>query len=264
MLLLTSWTLHNIIAWIKTKPFLGRRGNWLYIGSIALVQPYWILEIYANFTYFNTDNSRLFIRTRPYEALFRYVSPLHSLYSLLQLVNVPMSSDPWWIFTIVNLFWNIKFRYELGLLEIVKVSPRFGILLLCMSLSVIFIILDILAVTPVISIGVINPFWKFAFVFKCFTDSIILDDFKAALDKLSDYRRLRIRPFNVLGNTSSDWDSSNPREGKWTRRHGRAQDPRVPPDVENSPGRAGIELSDLSGLSIPARAQSNPIENRLS
>src|SRR5690606_35043416 len=114
-----------------------------------------------------------------------------------------MSSDPWWIFTIINLFWNIKFRYELGLVDIIKVSPRFGILLLCMSLSVIFIILDILAVTPVISIGVINPFWKFAFVFKCFTDSIILDDFKAALDKLSDYRRLRIRPFNVLGDTSS-------------------------------------------------------------
>lgn len=177
-----------------------------------------------------------------------------------------MTSDPWWIFTIVNLFWNIKFRYELGLLEIVKVSPRFGILLLCMSLSVIFIILDILSVTPVISIGVINPFWKFAFVFKCFTDSIILDDFKAALDKLSEYRRLRIRPFNILGDTSSDrdYDSSHPREGKWLRRHGRAHDPRVFHDFEGASGQAGMELTDFSGLSIPSRAQSNAIENNAS
>lgn len=135
-----------------------------------------------------------------------------------------------------------------------------------MSLSVIFIILDILSVTPVIPIGVINPFWKFAFVFKCFTDSIILDDFKAALDKLSEYRRLRIRPFNIIGDTSSErgCDTSHPREGKWLRRHGRAQDPRVPFEVENASGQTCVELSDLSGLSIPSRAQSNHIGNKAS
>ena len=76
VLLITSWTLHNVIAWIKNKPFLGRRGSLLYIGSVCLVQPYWLLEIYANFAFFNGRNSRLFVMTRPYEAVFRYlVSP---------------------------------------------------------------------------------------------------------------------------------------------------------------------------------------------
>lgn len=77
--LIASWTLHNVIAWMKSRPFLGRRGNFIYIGTVALVQPYWILEIYANFAYFNTDGdrSRLFTSTRPYEALFRYVTLSH-------------------------------------------------------------------------------------------------------------------------------------------------------------------------------------------
>lgn len=79
VLLISSWTLHNVIAWIKTKPFLGRKGNWMYIGSVILVQPYWILEIYANFAYFNGRDSRLFVATRPYEALFRYVVPPYSI-----------------------------------------------------------------------------------------------------------------------------------------------------------------------------------------
>lgn len=61
-----------------------------------------------------------------------------------------------------------------------------------MFLSICFIILDILAVTKVIrgagSPDGINPYWKFAFVFKCLTDTIILDDFKTALDRLRNYR----------------------------------------------------------------------------
>ncbi|KEY73577.1 hypothetical protein S7711_09193 [Stachybotrys chartarum IBT 7711] len=177
--LLTSWTLHNVIAWIKNKPFLEPRGSAIYIGTVILVQPYWILEIYANFAYFNTDNSRLFTLTRPFEAICR---------------------DPWWIFTAANLFYNIHYRYELSLVDIIRVSPRFGILLFCMTLSIIFIIIDLLSVTPVIPIGVINPFWKFAFVFKCLTDTIILDDFKVALDKLSRHRRTQLLPFDALGN----------------------------------------------------------------
>ncbi|KAH6707455.1 hypothetical protein EV126DRAFT_411716 [Verticillium dahliae] len=183
ILLLASWTLHNVIAWMKSKPFLGRRGNLIYIGSVILVQPYWILEVYANFAFFNTPNSRLFVTTRPFEAVFR---------------------DPWWIFTIVNLFWNIKFRYELDFATVVRVSPRFGVLLFCMILSLIFIVVDLLSVTPVINIGVINPFWKFAFIFKCFTDSIILDDFKASLDRLSQHRLAQILPFNIMGSTSCE------------------------------------------------------------
>lgn len=56
--------------------------------------------------------------------------------------------------------------------------------------------LDILSVTQVLSLQLangINPFWKPAFVFKCLTDPIILDDFKTALDKLSRYRMDQIR-----------------------------------------------------------------------
>jgi hypothetical protein len=76
-------------------------------------------------------------------------------------------------------------------MELIKISPRFGILLLAMTLSLAFIILDCLAVTSIIKHTLpdgLNPFWKLAFVFKCFTDTIILDDFRTALDKLKQYR----------------------------------------------------------------------------
>lgn len=65
-----------------------------------------------------------------------------------------------------------------------------------MCVSVIFILIDILSVTKVLSLQLangINPFWKLAFVFKCLTDTIILDDFKTALDKLSRYKLDQIR-----------------------------------------------------------------------
>lgn len=101
--------------------------------------------------YFGNYN-KLYTYTRPLEVLFR---------------------DPWWIFTVLSLFWNIKSRYEFGYVELIKVSPRFGILLGAMCFSVCFMILDILAVTHVIGgRGLpdgINPFWKLSFIFKCLT-----------------------------------------------------------------------------------------------
>lgn len=165
-----SWSLHNVIAWIKNKPFLSPWGSRIYIGTVILVQPYWILEITANFLYF-ADESSLFVHTRPWEALFR---------------------DPWWIFTVCSLFYEIRSRYEFGYVELMRVSPRFAVLLGAMLMSVGFIIVDILAVTRVIDTGGladgINPFFKLAFVFKCLTDTIVLDDFKTALDRLKEYR----------------------------------------------------------------------------
>jgi hypothetical protein len=116
-------------------------------------------------------------------------------------------SDPWWIFTTVNLFWNIKRRYDFGILELVKQSPRFGILLLSMTLSIAFLILDCLSVTDVIAHALpdgLNPFWKLSFVFKCFTDTIILDDFKTALDKLKDYKLDRINATSSAGDTMTE------------------------------------------------------------
>jgi len=101
-------------------------------------------------------------------------------------------SDPWWIFTTANLFWNIKRRYEFGYIELIRVSPRFGVLIGSMILSMCFILLDILSVTHVVKGGGLpdglNPFWKFAFIFKCLTDTIVLDDFKTALDRLKRYK----------------------------------------------------------------------------
>lgn len=69
-LLYASLYLHDIIAWIKTKPFLTPRSSRIYIFSFLIVTPYWIVETYANFAFFNNYNE-IFLKTRPFEALFR-------------------------------------------------------------------------------------------------------------------------------------------------------------------------------------------------
>lgn len=43
----------------------------------------------------------------------------------------------------------------------------------------------------------INPFWKLSFVFKCLTDSVVLDDFKTALDRLRAFKLTRLGSFAV-------------------------------------------------------------------
>ena len=59
-------------------------------------------------------------------------------------------------------------------------------LLVSMFLSIVFIVVDVCAsvIPNFSSTDGINPYWKFALVFKCFCDTIILDDFKTALEKL--------------------------------------------------------------------------------
>lgn len=97
------------------------------------------------------------------------------------------------------LFWTIKTQYELTLREIIHISPRFGIMLLAMLLSIVFVILDICSVTSAFKSSLpvgINPFWKLAFVFKCLTDTIVLDDFKTALDRLRAFKISRIGSFS--------------------------------------------------------------------
>jgi hypothetical protein len=171
---------------MKIKPFLSKPVSYIFIGTVILAQAYWILEIYANFAFFHGVND-LFLSTRPYEALCR---------------------DPWWILTTIYLFWVIKKQYEMTIKEIIRISPRFGIMLLAMLLSIVFIILDILAVTKAMRIPGpvgINPFWKLAFVFKCLTDSVVLDDFKVALDRLRAFRISR------LGSFSGDMSDSRSR-----------------------------------------------------
>lgn len=96
----------------------------------------------------------------------------------------------------LSLFWNIKSKYEFGYWELIRVSPRFGVLLAAMLVSIVFIIVDILSVTHVIGgkslPDGINPFWKLAFVFKCLSDTMVLDDFKVALDRLKAYKMQRM------------------------------------------------------------------------
>ena len=167
-----SWCLHNVISWLKIKPFLTRKWSYIFIISVCLSFPYWIVEIYANFTYFNGINA-VFSKTRPYEAIFR---------------------DPWWVFTTAFLFYQIATHYRIKLTALVWISPRFGVLLIAMLMSIMFIVLDILSVTHVFDSRLpdgLNPFWKLATVFKCLTDSIVLDDFKTALDRLMRHKLRR-------------------------------------------------------------------------
>ncbi|KAI9675369.1 MAG: hypothetical protein M1817_001273 [Caeruleum heppii] len=159
-----SWYLHNIVAWMKNKPFLPRWGSLLYICSVIFVFPYWIAEMYLNFQYFNALGDDHFNNTRPWEALAR---------------------DPWWIFTTCDLIYIIKREYNFGLFELIRASPRFGVLILSMFLSIVFLVTDV-AVTAAHVGGPsgINPYWKLALVFKCAADALFLDDFKKVLDVL--------------------------------------------------------------------------------
>ncbi|KAF2728190.1 hypothetical protein EJ04DRAFT_504470 [Polyplosphaeria fusca] len=220
-----SWSLHNVVAWMKIKPFLSRPVSLIFIGTVILAQPFWVLEIYANFAYFHNINN-LFLKTRPWEALCR---------------------DPWWIFTTVALFWIIKNRYEITFAEIIKISPRFGIMLGAMVLSIIFIVLDILSVVKVLKTGTvgINPFWKLSFVFKCLTDSVILDDFKTALD--------RLRAFKISRIGSWSQDASDRRSGNGTALMNAWEDmaaeaARRPRQVLPSPDGDYVHASHFPGL----------------
>ncbi|KAL2787699.1 hypothetical protein BJX66DRAFT_341010 [Aspergillus keveii] len=171
-----SWSLHNLIAWLKVRPFL-RKKPWIgkiYLISLFAAQPYWIVEIYANFAFFNQGHM-LFLRTRPLEPLFR---------------------DPWWIFTSCYLVRRIQLAYSRSWWGIVRDSPRFGAMIFFMALSICFTIVDTCAVSGTFHLNLhlgIEPFWKLAFVFKCLSDIIILDDFKSALDRV----RRRIDPQDI-------------------------------------------------------------------
>ena len=72
-----------------------------------------------------------------------------------------MDRDPWWIFTCINLIYNIKKRYNMSLVLLVRTSPRFGVMLVSMALSIVFLIVDVLS--TILKFGAvvgINPYWK--------------------------------------------------------------------------------------------------------
>lgn len=72
--------------------------------------------------------------------------------------------DPWWVFTTCSLFYTIKRLYNFGIIELVTVSPRFGIMLASMCLSIAFIIIDtcvVLNAFPAHTLPTgVEPFWK--------------------------------------------------------------------------------------------------------
>jgi hypothetical protein len=89
------------------------------------------------------------------------------------------------------LFYNIKSRYDFEFFELIRISPRFGILLGSMLFSIVFTLLDILVVTDVLEKVLpdgTDPFWQLSTVFKLLTDTMILDDFKSALDRLHAFK----------------------------------------------------------------------------
>ena len=68
----------------------------------------------------------------------------------------------------------------------------------------------------------INPFWKLSFVFKCLTDTVVLDDFKTALDRLRAFEITRLGSFAVANaeNGRAQFPSSTI---GWPGSHGRSQ-----------------------------------------
>ncbi|KAL6245182.1 hypothetical protein RBB50_007957 [Rhinocladiella similis] len=194
-LLYCSWIVHNIVAWMKIRPFFTdtrsmfkpSTGKWvrrIYLGTLACTVPPIILQIYDNFRFFN-NISDFYTKVRPYEPLMR---------------------DPWWCFSCFTLFHVIRKCYGTGVFELIKRSPRFGILLVAICLAMIFTAFDIVASIHnfIGSTDGINPFWKLSLVFKCLTDTIMLDDFKTELKRLGIKRmrqdELRRRSFALVAN----------------------------------------------------------------
>lgn len=163
-LLFISYNLHNIVAYLKIRTFLQQKwARRTFLITLLLVSPYWIIEAWDNFVYFNEDIDWN-IYTRPWE---------------------PLARDPWWIFTTVFLFYKIKAGYDFTVVTLFKSSPRFGIMSLCMILSIGFMLGDVIVTAASLTIAKgINPYWRLSLVFKCASDTIFLDDFKSVLDRI--------------------------------------------------------------------------------
>lgn len=102
-----------------------------------------------------------------------------------------------------------------------------------MILSIAFIILDVLSVTSVLADALpvgINPFWKLSFVFKCLTDTVVLDDFKTALDRLRAFKQSKLGSFALDPN-----DTRNKKHEE---------------QLQNA--NAWVEPSDSHDLALPA------------
>ncbi len=133
-LLYCSYFTHNVVAWMKIKPFFTgehpsfspsycKAVQWGFLTTLAMTVPALIFEIFNNFRFFN-HYSTLYQKVRPYEALMR---------------------DPWWLFSCLTLFHVIRKSYSLNFFKLIWRSPRFGIMLLAIFLAMIFTLMDILS-----------------------------------------------------------------------------------------------------------------------
>lgn len=57
----------------------------------------------------------------------------------------------------------INKNYDYTLIGLVRTSPRFGVMLLCMFVSIAFILTDIIVTARVSVQSGINPFWRVSF-----------------------------------------------------------------------------------------------------
>jgi hypothetical protein len=60
--------------------------------------------------------------------------------------------------------YSIKRGYNLTLVKLVRISPRFGILLLCILILIAFMFVDVaVTVSHLFGYEGVNPFWKVRF-----------------------------------------------------------------------------------------------------
>lgn len=231
-LLYCSYFTHNVVAWMKIKPFFtspqpsfgaqySKCVRWIYLTTLGMTIPVLIFEIYNNFRFFN-NLSKLYETVRPYEPLMR---------------------DPWWIFSCVTLFHVIRKTYSLKFLKLIAKSPRFGIMLAAILLAIAFTIVDILSsiIHGLSGTDGINPYWKLALVFKCLTDNILLDDFKSVLQRLGGLKVDGTNGMlpNSLNLTSEKSDSTNHHEGAFGELSSQTREDRLldgVPDHARTPG----------------------------
>ncbi|KAI1855498.1 hypothetical protein JX266_000363 [Neoarthrinium moseri] len=180
-LLFFSYQIHNVVSWLKIRPFLPLWGSRVFIFTLVAVQPFWVAEAWSNFEYFNNLGSDANTKMRPWECLVR---------------------DPWWIFTTWRLIHTIGKSYGFTLRELININTRFGVMLGCMFVSIAFILADIIVTLAHLTANSgINPYWRIALVFKCAADCFFLDDFKTVLDQISQQSLSRVHQQQTENNS---------------------------------------------------------------
>jgi hypothetical protein len=91
---LLSWSLHNLIAWWKIRPFLSCRASKIYLFGLLAAQPYWIVKIYANFVFSNHGGCGYSNKSYEYATdNYSILSPTVTLYTALNMQGHPIPSS---------------------------------------------------------------------------------------------------------------------------------------------------------------------------